>query len=154
MSIARSYERHGLRNHPLYFIWVQLRARCNNSKHHAYPNYGGRGIKVCTAWDESFSTFLNDMDERPTALHSIDRVDNDLNYSCGRCPNCKANNWDMNCRWATSVEQNNNQRRKRAVLTHSTLTGYTYFHCRCEICRAGISSYQRGRRGQKRIIKP
>src|SRR5437879_6158039 len=32
---------------PEYSTWMSMRERCNNPKHEAYKNYGGRGISVC-----------------------------------------------------------------------------------------------------------
>lgn len=42
---------------------------------------------------------------------SVGRIDNDGNYSCGKCHECLANGWPMNLRWETWEEQTNNQTR-------------------------------------------
>lgn len=95
----------------IYSIWADMRQRCRNPSHHAYARYGGRGITVCDRWS-AFENFLNDMGERPTPQHSIDRVDNDKGY------------FPENCRWATWKEQNMNRRLYQlATNNRSGLTG-------------------------------
>jgi len=91
---------HGMAGkHPLYDTWLNIRRRCNSEENPAYKYYGGRGIKVCDRWN-NFENFLSDMGERPSGT-SIDRVNNDGNYS------------PENCRWATKEEQMNNVRKKK-----------------------------------------
>ncbi|MEV9640416.1 hypothetical protein ABZ756_06935 [Mammaliicoccus sciuri] len=94
--IESSYT-HGLTNTSEYEIWGGMIQRCTNPKSIDYKNYGGRGITVCDRWLD-FTNFLEDMGERPTPKHSIDRVDVNGNYE------------QANCRWATRLEQNRNQR--------------------------------------------
>lgn len=83
---------------PEYRAWNAMLNRCRNSKVPSYPEYGGRGIKVCDRWRESYPNFLFDMGRRPSPSHSLDRKDNNGNYE------------PSNCRWATRLEQDFNKR--------------------------------------------
>jgi hypothetical protein len=82
---------------PEYNTWANMLSRCRNPKNDRYRDYGERGITVCERWLR-FENFLVDMGLRPSDRHSIDRINNDGNYE------------PLNCRWATSSEQNNNKR--------------------------------------------
>lgn len=84
-----------------YRIWKGMFTRCYNPKTPNFRHYGGRGITICDRWREDYPAFLADMGRRPSAIHSIDRIDNDGDYEPG------------NCKWSTPSEQNSNQRRCR-----------------------------------------
>lgn len=85
--------------HPtLYSAWQNMKARCNQVKHHKYPRYGGRGIKVCEDWYTilGFSGWAlsNGWKEGLT----LDRKDADKGY------------YPENCRWISMSENSRNKR--------------------------------------------
>lgn len=95
---------HGMSNHPLYKLYNGMISRCTYPNQKRYCDYGGRGIKVCDEWVNSFEAF------RDWAIKNgwrkeltIDRKDNSGNYE----PN--------NCRFVTSIEQANNKRSNRIL---------------------------------------
>ena len=90
-----------------YIIWDNIKQRCNNSNDRGYKNYGGRGIKMCEAW-QNFENFLKDMGSKPEGM-SIDRIDNNGDY----CPE--------NCKWSTTKEQIRN-RRNTLLITINNIT--------------------------------
>ena len=87
--------KHSLCDSPEYKVWIKMRNRCNNPKNDGFATYGGRGIKVCSRWND-FKYFISDMGERPTPKHQIDRINNDDDYSPENCrwvlPNVNARN--------------------------------------------------------------
>jgi len=87
-----------------YRIWCTMIQRCTNPNSVTYPRYGGRGVRVCERWAESFENFQSDMGKRPSTKHSIDRIDGEGHYEPG------------NCRWVTSKVQGRNKR-NNIVLT-------------------------------------
>jgi hypothetical protein len=86
-----------------YNTWSHMINRCENSSDEHYPNYGGRGIKVCERWRGSYQAFVADIGRRPSPRHSIDRFDVNGNYE------------PENCRWATNTEQCRNKRNNRVL---------------------------------------
>ena len=85
--------------HPLYRVWCSMIRRCETSSTHNFHRYGGRGIKVCKRWRESFPNFALDVGPKPTKEHSLDRINNDEGYE------------PSNIRWATRSEQAKNRSR-------------------------------------------
>lgn len=80
-----------------YRSWNKMIQRCYNKKNRMYKFYGAKGVKVCDEWHE-FKNFINDMGEKPTTDHSIDRIDVNGNYE------------PSNCKWSTRLEQDRNKR--------------------------------------------
>lgn len=81
---------------PAHGSWASMKQRCLNPNATGYERYGALGIKICDRW-LSFDNFYADMGDRPEGM-TLDRIDNSGNYEAS------------NCRWATKLEQNTNQR--------------------------------------------
>lgn len=99
---------HGLSATRIYRCWEAIKQRTGNHSNDAYPNYGGRGIKMCPEWESDFMSFYawamaNGYEEDLT----IDRIDVDGHYE------------PTNCRWITKKEQSLNRRNSR----HITIDG-------------------------------
>lgn len=88
----------------LYKIYQRMKSRCYNKNEESYKYYGGRGIKICKEWLESYANFKKwAIENNYREDLSIDRIDVNGNYE----PN--------NCRWATNKEQQNNRRNNRYI---------------------------------------
>lgn len=109
-------ERDGRSKTRLYKTYYNIRDRCYNPKHRSYCYYGGRGIKMCDEWKNSFNSFeewslVNGYDPAlPGALNSIDRIDPNGDYA------------PDNCRWITMREQAANKRNTIRI----TINGETH----------------------------
>lgn len=150
-TISLKY-RHGLHGQPIYRTWRGMISRCYNKKSQDYPDYGARGIKLCEFLRISPANVLTLLGERPTNHHSVDRIENDGNYSCGSCAECHQNHWPLNIRWATQKQQTRNTRRNllfsrngqtKTVAEWSEITGISY-----------SAFYKRLKRGQDPFVLP
>lgn len=94
---------HGKSKTREFRIWYGMIERCYNEKCCIYHLYGARGISVCDRWRYSFENFFEDMGERPSDKHTLERLDNDILY-------CKEN-----CSWETMRVQSRNRRSNRWI---------------------------------------
>lgn len=98
--MSEAVKTHGLTNHPLYNVWMDMNRRCFKKERKDYKHYGGRGITVDDRWvgDEGIVNFLIDMYPSHRDGLELDRIDNDGNYT------------KDNCKWSTRSEQSLNRR--------------------------------------------
>lgn len=94
---AMHYQRKLAAELPEHKSYQNMLARCSSPNRPDYKYYGAKGITVCRRWRESYTNFIADMGPRPSAKHSIERVDRSRGYEPG------------NCVWATNTEQRINR---------------------------------------------
>lgn len=96
---------HGKSKSKIYMVWAGMKRRCYNPNQKSYPDYGGRGIKMCDDWKENFESFYKWSMENGyiEGEVEIDRIDVNGNY----CPE--------NCRWISKKKNMNNKRNNTIV---------------------------------------
>ncbi len=112
----------------LYSIWESMRKRCSNPLCKDYARYGGRGIRVCSRWND-FAAFVSDMGPRPSRLHSLDRKDGNRDYE------------PSNCRWSTHSEQALN-RAGQSLWVPVVVGGVSYPSMSRAAASLGVSVYR------------
>lgn len=96
-AVRESQKTHGMFYTPEYKLWSNIIDRCDNPNNPSFHRYGGRGIKLCPEWRNSFEAFFAAIGKKPELAHSLDRANNDKGYEPG------------NVRWSTFKEQNRNR---------------------------------------------
>lgn len=120
----------GGRETPEYKAWCHIKDRCYNEKNKQFKDWGGRGIKMCDRWKDSFDNFLSDMGLKPSKKHSIDRFpNNDGDYE------------PSNCRWGTSKEQNGSRRNNVIIEYNGECLVQRDWSKRLGVCEHTINRY-------------
>ena len=92
-KMGRAKRTHGMSKSREYAAWARAIGRCSREDDKAYRYYGGRGIRVCDEWQDSFEAFFAHIGPRPSSAHTLDRIDVNGNYEPG------------NVKWSTITEQ-------------------------------------------------
>lgn len=120
---------HGIYGHPLYHVWHGIRQRCYNPSKSEYPNYGGRGIGMCSEWQTDVMAFYNwAIQEGWKKGLTIERKKNNEDYS------------PSNCKIATMGEQSRNKRSNVMVTAFGEIKCVTDWakDSRCKIGKHGL----------------
>lgn len=85
----------------VYVAWRHMKDRCTNPNFAQHKDYGGRGIKVCDEWINSFIAYYNFVSKLPNygvKGYTLDRINNDKGY------------YPSNVKYSTWSEQQSNKR--------------------------------------------
>ncbi|RLA64408.1 MAG: hypothetical protein DRQ78_06085 [Epsilonproteobacteria bacterium] len=100
MNLLNPAKKSGMSGKPIYAVWQTMKQRCDNDNNPKYPRYGGRGITYDPRWSE-FENFYTDMKDGYKNGLTIDRKDNDGNYT------------KDNCRWISGSENSSRSKLKK-----------------------------------------
>lgn len=93
-----------------YAAWKAMKARCYAPCNRNMGTYQKNNIQVCERWLHSFDNFIEDIGYAPSKFHSLDRINNNLNYS------------KENCRWVKHITQVKNRGSFNIVITYQNKT--------------------------------
>ena len=85
LNKLQAAELHGMCESSEYRTWILMKTRCYNPKYRSYSKYGGAGIRVCEEWRYSFTAFLHDIGYRPSPYHTLERLDEERDFSPSNC---------------------------------------------------------------------
>jgi hypothetical protein len=125
---------------PVYYVWRDMRRRCSNPKADSWHRYGGRGIKVCDAWENDYDNFFEwAIDNGYKEGLSIERKDFNGNYE------------PDNCTWITMYEQHSNESRNVFIEHNGEVKtmaqwcreiGFSEITARKRHCKYGANTYE------------
>lgn len=97
--------KHGMSYSTELKVYRGMITRCYYRSHGSFHRYGGRGIKVCERWqgEGGFENFVKDLGLRPSSDYTLERKDNDGDYT------------PENCIWGTKEEQYSNKSTNRLL---------------------------------------
>lgn len=134
----KSISKHGYSKERLYQTWYDMIKRCENPNATNYPNYGGRGIKVCNEWHDYLIFRLWAMNNGYNDNLTLDRINNNEGY----CPD--------NCRFADAGMQANNRRKNVYVTIDNNTHTIAEWAKISGICQSTLRlRYMRGIRGKE-----
>lgn len=136
---SESVRTHGLSTDPLHSRWRSVRKRCNTPTAKGYENYGGRGIKMCTEWDD-FSKFYEWARSSGYEPHlSLERIDVNKGYN------------PQNCCWIPLPQQARNRRSNKLTIDDASSIKGAQGTMRAIAKRYGVSAALVGqiKRGEK-----
>jgi hypothetical protein len=88
---------------PLHYVWRAMRQRCNNPRAQQYKYYGGRGIRVCKAWEKFENFHAWALSHGYQSGLWLDRRHTNGNYA------------PSNCRFATRSQQAQSRRKRQGT---------------------------------------
>lgn len=96
MECSHHAKTHGMYKTQIYRSWQCMRDRCDNPNATHGDRYRGRGITYIKRWSK-FENFYKDMSPTWRKNLTLDRIDNNKNYS------------KENCKWSSRKEQVRNR---------------------------------------------
>lgn len=112
---------HGVSGNAIYTCWKDMIHRCENPRHASYPDYGGRGIKICEEWHEPKIFYDWSISHGWKKGLTLDRIDNDRDYE------------PSNCRWTTWEVQANNKRKNHSITYNGKTQTIAQWSIECDI---------------------
>lgn len=144
---------HGMTRTPVGQSWQGMLNRCYNKNQDQYEDYGGRGIKVCEFLRASPVNLKMTIGDRPPDK-TIDRINNNGNYSCGKCAQCLLESWPLNIKWSGRIEQNRNRRDSNFIVINGVRKHIRQWACDSSITRGCIQHRIKAGKSGLDLLKP